>query len=199
MFSSHTHTLTHTRTAFTTCLSACIQFPPSSWERSQRRGTWTRRARSSKASADSSAPPSSSRPSWKVNFNDRDFPSSPPFSYTCWFKCLSPPDILWFRVFVSPSSVHRRRGVERREVLPAGRSVADSRQIPTCRTFWLQQASLLGLRTRRLLSPWLDLHLSSIPSHICAKTPPLSTCRAERRRAGLISFFSLAKVGLFLF
>ena len=180
------------------CLSAYIQFPPFSWERNQRRGTWTRRARSSKASADSSAPPSSSRPSWKVTFSDGDF-SPPPFSCTCWFRCLSPPVALWFRVFVSPSSVHRRRGVERREVLPAGRSVADARQIPTCRTFWLQQASLLGPGTRRLLWPWLDLRLSSILSRVCAKTPPLSTCRAERRRAGLISFFSLAKVGLFLF
>jgi len=44
-------------------LRATLQFPPCSWGRSRRRRTWTPRARSSKASADSSAPPSSSRPS----------------------------------------------------------------------------------------------------------------------------------------
>lgn len=48
-------------------------------------------------------------------------------------------------------SVHRRRGVERRQVLPAGRPVAHPRQIPTCRTLWLQQAPLLGLGTAPLL------------------------------------------------
>ncbi|XP_061619919.1 phosphofurin acidic cluster sorting protein 1-like isoform X3 [Phyllopteryx taeniolatus] len=43
-----------------------------------------------------------------------------------------------------PKSVRRWRRVERRQVLPAGRPVADSCQVPSCRTFRLHQALLLG-------------------------------------------------------
>lgn len=52
-----------------------------------------------------------------------------------------------------PTSVHRRSGVERRQVLPAGGAVAHSRQVPPRRTVRLQQAPVVGLSRLQNLRP----------------------------------------------
>lgn len=64
------------------------------------------------------------------------------------------------------SSVHRWRRVERRQVLPAGRAVAHSRQVPTGRTFRLQQAPVVGPSFNSSTSPdFLLPSLYSLPPH----------------------------------
>ncbi len=102
-----------------------------------------------------------------------------------------------------PSSVHRRRGVERCKVLSACCPVAHSRQIPTCWTFQLQQAPFVGASVRRPMRPRLDLRLPSILSHLFAQRPRPSAAAEWRGDGEQLDFsffgFILAAVVVFLF
>ncbi|KAF6728265.1 Phosphofurin acidic cluster sorting protein 1 [Oryzias melastigma] len=64
-----------------------------------------------------------------------------------------PPHLLRQAATDLPESVHRRSGVERRQVLPAGGAVAHSRQVPPRRTVRLQQAPVVGLSRLQNLRP----------------------------------------------
>lgn len=93
---------------------------------------------------------------------------------------------------VSVSSIHRRRGVERRKVLPAGGTMAHSRQIPTCGTFRLQQDPVVGLSFLLGQPPLMTRQTQHTDRHLQSAAGPFPSRNSS---AATFVFFPLREKG----